>query len=112
MWEVRMIVRFGAAVSAIALPSSCTGTPGASPPQASAPKFSAEIRRTAYGVPHIKASDYAGLGYGAGYAAAEDNICEILERFVTVAGERAKYFGRGDNDANVNSDLYHKRIIA
>jgi len=75
-------------------------------------KMTAEIRRTAYGVPHVKADDYAGMGFGLGYAMAEDNICEIMERYVTVAGERAKFFGRGDNDSNVLSDLYHKRLIA
>jgi acyl-homoserine-lactone acylase len=112
-----MIVRHAAAVSVLALLSACNSAPGpaaapAAPAAAPAAGYSAEIRRTAYGVPHIKANDYAGIGYGAGYAAAEDNICEIAERFVTVAGERAKYFGRGENDANLNSDLYHKRLIA
>ena len=99
--------RLVCAVAAAALMSSCVGAPGA----AEGP-LSAEIRRTAYGVPHIKANDYAGLGYGLGYAVAEDNICEIAERFLTVAGERAKFLGRGENDANVASDLYHKRLIA
>ena len=76
------------------------------------PVYSVEIRRTAYGVPHIKASDFGGLGYGFGYASAEDNICEIEDRMLTVSGERAKYFGPGDKDANINSDVYHKRLIA
>jgi hypothetical protein len=31
-------------------------------------RYSAEIRRTEYGIPHIVASDYASLGYGYGYA--------------------------------------------
>jgi len=75
-------------------------------------KMSAEIRRTAYGVPHVKSDTYAGMGYGLGYAMAEDNVCEIAERYLTVSGERAKYLGRGENDANLNSDLYHKRLIA
>jgi acyl-homoserine-lactone acylase len=74
--------------------------------------LSAEIRRTAYGVPHIKADNYAGLGYGIGYAAAEDNLCELAGRVLTVSGERAKYFGPGENNANIASDLYHKRLIA
>ncbi|MCB1710654.1 MAG: penicillin acylase family protein, partial [Halioglobus sp.] len=30
--------------------------------------YSAEIRRTEYGIPHIKAADWGGLGYGYGYA--------------------------------------------
>jgi acyl-homoserine-lactone acylase len=102
-----MLMRLATGVAAAALLASCVGAPGAG-----GDGMSAEIRRTAYGVPHIKASDYAGLGYGLGYAAAEDNVCEIAERFLTVSGERAKFLGRGDNDANLNSDLYHKRLIA
>jgi len=71
--------------------------------------FSAEIRRTAYGVPHIKADDFGGIGYGFGYASAEDNLCEILDRLMTVKAERARYLGPGKDDANIASDLYHQR---
>lgn len=69
-----------------------------------------EIRRTAFGVPHITANDYAGLGYGIGYASAEDNLCELMDRMVTIRGERAKYFGAGEKDANVVSDAYHRLV--
>ncbi len=73
--------------------------------------FSAEIRRTAYGVPHIKATDIGGIGYGFGYASAEDNVCEILDRMMTVSATRAKYLGPGEKDANIDSDVYHQRLI-
>ncbi len=79
--------------------------------QATAPAFEAEIRRTAYGVPHIKADDYAGLGYGIGYASAQDNICELAERTMRVSGERAKHKGPGENGENIASDFYHRRLI-
>jgi len=69
-----------------------------------------EIRRTAHGVPHVTASDYAGLGYGIGYASAEDNLCELMDRMVTIRGERAKYFGAGDKATNVMSDAYHRLV--
>lgn len=102
-----MMVRLATGVAAVALLAACGG-------EAAAPsgKMSAEIRRTAFGVPHVKANDYDGMGFGLGYAMAEDNVCEIAERYVTVSGERAKFFGRGEEDANLNSDLYHKRLIA
>ncbi|OYX48654.1 MAG: hypothetical protein B7Y90_09475 [Alphaproteobacteria bacterium 32-64-14] len=74
--------------------------------------FEAEIRRTAFGVPHIKAKDMGGIGYGYGYASAQDNLCEIADRLLTVAGERAKFLGPGEGDANIASDLYHRRMIA
>ena len=40
---------------------------------AKAPTYEAEIRRTSYGIPHIKAKDEASLGYGAGYQYAHDS---------------------------------------
>ncbi|RYD93984.1 MAG: acylase, partial [Sphingomonadales bacterium] len=72
--------------------------------------YSAEIRRTAYGVPHIKADNFSGIGFGFGYASAQDNLCEILDRMLTVRAERARYLGPGENDANIASDLYHQRV--
>ncbi len=99
------------AAAVIALLSGCAGAAPGGHGAASSKAMTADIRRTIYGVPHIKASDYAGLGFGIGYASAEDNICEIAERILTVKGERAKYLGAGENDANVNSDLFHKRLI-
>jgi acyl-homoserine-lactone acylase len=47
--------------------------PGAAPGPRS--PYSAEIRRTAHGIPHIKAGDYGSLGFGYGYGFAEDNVC-------------------------------------
>lgn len=67
--------------------------------------YSATIRRTAYGVPHILASDFGSLGYGQGYAQAQDYACTVADQIVKVRSERARFFGRGDNDSNLNSDL-------
>ncbi|OLL31596.1 acylase [Burkholderia sp. SRS-W-2-2016] len=55
--------------------------------------YQAEIRRTALGIPHIKAADWGSLGYGYGYAQAQDNLCTMAESFVTYRGERSRYFG-------------------
>ena len=54
---------------------------------------SADIRRTSYGVPHIRANDERGLGFGIGYAYAQDNLCLLANEVVTVSGERARFFG-------------------
>ena len=86
-----------------------------------APAQEATIRRTDHGIPHILADDYQGLGYGYGYALAEDNLCVIAEQYVTVRGERSRYFGpdeswsmrsNGTTNNNLNSDFFYKRIIA
>ena len=49
-------------------------------------RYEAEVRRTAFGIAHVKANDYAGIGYGVGYAFAQDNFCMIADEFVTVRG--------------------------
>ncbi|WP_093384928.1 acylase [Pseudomonas sp. UC 17F4] len=71
---------------------------------------SAEIRRSSYGVPHILARDEQGLGYGIGYAYAQDNLCLLANEVVTVNGERSRYFGPEQRTVeqreNLPSDLF------
>lgn len=70
----------------------------------------AKIQRASYGVPHITADSFAGLGYGVGHVQAEDNICVIADRAVTVDAQRSRYFGgTGPADANVRSDLFYQK---
>lgn len=91
----------GFAVAAVAV----TGAAAAERP------YRAELVRTAYGAPHVIARDYGSLGYGSGYAAAEDNFCDFAERMLTVSAQRSRFLGPGDKNANVLSDLYHQRLI-
>jgi acyl-homoserine-lactone acylase len=79
----------------------------------------ATIRRTSHGIPHILASDYAGLGFGYAYAFAQDNLCVLANEYVTVNGERSRYFGpdasytqggNGASQTNLNSDFFFQRI--
>ncbi|HEY0062583.1 MAG TPA: penicillin acylase family protein [Telluria sp.] len=53
----------------------------------------ADIARTSYGVPHVRAESFRGLGYGLAYAYAQDNICMFADTILTVNGERSRYFG-------------------
>ena len=39
------------------------------------------IRRTEYGIPHIKAKDFKGIGYGYGYALAQDQVCLMADTY-------------------------------
>ena len=66
-------------------------------------KYSAEIRRTSYGVAHITARDYGSLGFGEGYAQAEDHLCSIADQVVKARGERAKYFGAGKGNEHLHN---------
>ncbi|MEE1886555.1 acylase [Pseudomonas sp. 137P] len=75
-----------------------------------ADEATAQIRRTSFGVPHILAKDERGLGYGIGYAYAQDNLCLLANEVLTVNGERSRYFG-GDGKTveqrdNLSSDLF------
>jgi acyl-homoserine-lactone acylase len=53
----------------------------------------AELARTSYGVPHVRASNFEGLGYGLAYAYAQDNVCMFADTLLTVKGERSRFFG-------------------
>ncbi|MCA2218750.1 acylase [Jidongwangia harbinensis] len=68
----------------------------------------ATVRRTEYGIPHIRAHSWWGLGLGAGYAFAEDNLCLLAQQIVTLDGERSRWFGPAGG--NVESDLYHRWV--
>ncbi|MFY2558181.1 penicillin acylase family protein [Corallococcus terminator] len=70
----------------------------------------ATIQRTAHGVPHITAEDYRSLGAGIGHVQAEDLVCTLADQFLKVRGERARYFGRGPEGANVESDLTYRGL--
>jgi acyl-homoserine-lactone acylase len=56
-------------------------------------RYAATIRRTQYGIPHVSAGDYGDLGYGYGYAFAQDNLCVLADEVVTLRGERPRYYG-------------------
>jgi acyl-homoserine-lactone acylase len=60
---------------------------------AQAAGYKVEIVRTKYGIPHVTAADYGSIGYGQAYAYAQDNLCMLADKIVTVNGERSKYFG-------------------
>ena len=65
--------------------------------------YSADIQRTQFGIPHITAEDYKGLGYGVGYAFAEDNICSLAREIVVASGQSMLYLPDGD----VASDVFY-----
>jgi len=80
--------------------------------------LSAVVRYTEYGIPHIVAHDYAGLGFGDGWTQAADQVCTLADGFVTVRGERSRYFGPdsapdgslSSATKNLTSDLYFRGV--
>ncbi len=76
----------------------------------SKPRYSAEIRRTSHGIPHITAKDMGSLGFGEGYAFAQDHLCSLADQVVKARGERARFFGPGANDRHLNSDVAFRAL--
>lgn len=77
--------------------SGCLSGGGGSSSNDSGPPpgtYSADIQRTEFGIPHITAQDYKGLGYGVGYAFAEDNICSLAREIVVASGQSMPIFSR------------------
>ncbi len=81
-------------------------------------RYEATITRTTYGIPHINADTWAGVGYGVAYAYAEDNLCLLAEEFATVAGTRARHFGPDGKAVlgfqevdNLTSDVFFRAMI-
>lgn len=114
LWRRPRVATLAVVIGAVGpLLGACTISP------ASRPALSAEIRRTSFGIPHVRAADEAGIGYGIGYTYAQDNFCLLADEVVTVNGERSRHFGAEaiagpDVDAlsvdspNRASDLYFK----
>lgn len=84
---------------------------------AAAQPLRATVSTTSYGVAHVRANDVAGVGFGHGYALAASDLCTIANRWVTVRGERSRFFGiEGARDAqqtvtNLQSDFYWRALI-
>src|SRR5690242_6075457 len=101
-------MRAMAAVAAVAMLLTGTVTAGRSPDT----RYRATIRRTEHGIPHILAANYASLGFGYGYAFAQDNLCVLADIVVTLRGDRSRYFGPdasstdalGPRASNLDSD--------
>jgi acyl-homoserine-lactone acylase len=78
----------------------------------------ATITRTSYGIPHVVAKDWPSLGFGQGYAAAEDIACSLADALVTGRGERSRFFGPTGrysdqvtlNATNLQSDVLFKNL--
>ena len=85
---------------------------------AAAGSYDAFVTRTSLGIPHIRAikeGDFGSVGYGYGYAQAEDDLCLLMEDLVTIKGQRARYFGgagsytiyaNSSTANNVDSDFF------
>ncbi len=91
--------------------STKKSSPDAAGDTVSSAHYSATIRWTSYGIPHIQAKDLGSVFFGQGYAFAKDNICVLADQVVKVRSERAKYFGPGQGNINVDNDFANKALL-
>jgi acyl-homoserine-lactone acylase len=84
-------------------------------------QYDVTVVRDPAGIPHVTAGDFRSLGYGEGYAYAQDNACLFEDAIVTVRGERTRFFGadgvsryysNGSVDPNPKSDAFWKWVRA
>ena len=72
--------------------------------------YEATVYRTDGGIPHIVAADHGSLGFGTGYAMAEDIVCLLADqRFLTFSAERSRFLG--PQQGNLESDFFYKLFI-
>ena len=67
--------------------------------------YRAEIVWTEYGIPHVTANDWQGLGYGIGNAFAQQNFCTYMRDVVRANGQSAELLG---DDGNLDFDFVMK----
>ncbi|MEZ6993770.1 MULTISPECIES: penicillin acylase family protein [unclassified Aeromonas] len=72
--------------------------------------YDVTLTYTEQGVPHIKANDYASLGFGAGYAHAEENLCTLSEQIMKLRGEKSRWLGAGEQQRNLLSDVGYRAL--
>jgi acyl-homoserine-lactone acylase len=103
-------------LAAAAMLAACGGDDAQQSAQP-AQDYQVTVTRTGYGIPHINAPDFGSLGYGYGYAFAQDNLCTMMEDLVAIRGERSKYWGGEGSYVipavpvapnNVDSDFFWK----
>ncbi len=99
---LRRLIAATAAAALVPLAGSAvpSGGAGAAAPQQH--RYRATIEITEHGIPHITAADFGSLGFGSGYAAAQDTICTLADTLVTARGERSRWFGP---DARYNDQV-------
>lgn len=119
-YPFRVLTTFAAVLTASAMLACCVTLPRpdgvAAAPAAS---YHVQIRRTQDGIPHISADDWGSLGYGFGYAQAQDNLCTLADSFVTWRGERSATFGADERPAaastfglprNLDADFFFRFV--
>ena len=68
------------------------------------------IRRTEYGVPHIIAGDFRGIGIGLGYTQTEDYGVRVVRGLLRAKGWMGRTFGKDSSASDVAARLVQIRV--
>ncbi|MBA4175808.1 MAG: acylase [Leptothrix sp. (in: Bacteria)] len=101
------------ALSALLLaPASHAGSPGQGKGQGHGNDrdYNVQVLRTSYGIPHIQATDWGSLGYGYGFAFAQDNACVLAREALAAQGRQARHFGAGTGSATLAADWVYRMV--
>ncbi len=110
MHRARRIVTLLSAVALLA-PAAVGVAGGAAHGEAvAAGGYSAVIRRTSYGVPHVLATSVGNAAFGQAWAYAEDRFCDLADQIVKVRSERSRWFGPGPDGVNLATDFAYQSL--
>ena len=103
--------RFRAVVARLAVGTSIAASVGAFIfAQPFQPDSTPTIRRTEYGVPHIVAADFRGIGIGLGYAQTEDYGERVIRSLLREKGWMGRTFGKDSMASDFAAKLTHARV--
>jgi acyl-homoserine-lactone acylase len=71
-----------------------------------------EVRRTTYGVPHIKAQTLAAAEYALAYVQCEDYGARVPLDLLKARGEMGRWFGRASMEHDFIAKLAYQRAVA
>lgn len=72
----------------------------------SEPSYRATVVRTEFGIPHVTAEDWGSLGFGNGWAYAQDNFCILMREVIRANGETMLHFGEDEGD--LGADMVYR----
>ena len=81
--------------------------------QSPAPNYVAhvEVRRTAHGVPHIKADNLGAAEYALAYVQSEDYGARVPLDLLRARGEMGRWFGRDSMERDFSARLAYNRAV-
>ena len=70
-----------------------------------------EIRRTEYGVPHIKGENLAAAAFGLAYVQLEDYGPSVAMGLLRARGEMGRWFGRDSMESDFYARVEYARAV-